>query len=54
VRPGMTCLWQVNGHAPEFEDWIKTDMAYIDNWSLGLDLKILVKTIPTMLSGRGA
>src|SRR5438876_7982301 len=54
VRPGMTCLWQVNGHAPEFEDWVKTDMAYIDNWSLGLDLKILLQAIPAVLSGRGA
>ena len=52
VRPGMTCLWQVNGHAPEFEDWVKTDMEYIDNWSLGLDLKILLQTLPAALSGR--
>jgi len=52
VRPGMTCLWQVNGHAPEFEDWVKTDMEYIDNWSLGLDLKILLQTLPAVLSGR--
>src|SRR5438046_10699925 len=42
VRPGMTCLWQVNGHAPAFEDWVKTDMEYIGNWSLGLDLTILL------------
>src|SRR5204862_479264 len=53
-RPGMTCLRQVNGHAPEFEDWVKTDMAYIDNWSLGLDLKILLQALPAVLSGRGA
>ena len=52
VRPGMTCLWQVNGHAPEFEDWVKTDMEYIDNWSLGLDLKILLQKLPAVLSGR--
>ena len=44
----------MNGHAPEFEDWIKTDMAYIDNCSLGLDLKILLQAIPAVLSGRGA
>src|SRR5438094_9294711 len=51
-RPGMTCLWQVNGHAPEFEDWVKTDMEDIDNWSLGLDLKSLLQTLPAALSGR--
>jgi lipopolysaccharide/colanic/teichoic acid biosynthesis glycosyltransferase len=54
VKPGITCLWQVDGRGPNFEDWIKTDMEYIDNWSLGLDLKILAKTIPAVLSGRGA
>jgi len=54
VKPGLTCLWQVNGREPEFESWVKTDMEYIDNWSLGLDVKILLKTIPAVLSGRGA
>jgi len=54
VKPGITCLWQVNGRGPEFERWIKTDMEYIDNWSLALDVKILLKTIPAVLSGRGA
>jgi exopolysaccharide biosynthesis polyprenyl glycosylphosphotransferase len=54
VKPGLTCLWQVNGREPEFEDWVRTDMEYIDNWSLGLDVKILLKTIPAVLSGRGA
>ncbi len=54
VKPGITCLWQVNGREPEFEDWIQTDMEYIDNWSLGLDVRILLKTIPAVLSGRGA
>jgi len=54
VKPGITCLWQVNGREPEFENWLKTDMEYIDNWSLGLDVKILLKTIPAVLSGRGA
>jgi len=48
----MTCLGQVNGHAREFEDWVKTDMEYIDNLSLGLDLKILLQTLPAVLSGR--
>src|SRR5262249_15307832 len=54
VKPGITCLWQINGREPQFDDWIKTDMEYIDNWSLGLDVKILLKTIPAVLSGRGA
>ena len=54
VKPGLTCLWQVNGREPEFESWVKKDMEYIDNWSLGLDVKILLKTIPAVLSGRGA
>ncbi len=54
VKPGITCLWQVYGRVPNFDDWIKTDMEYIDNWSLALDLKILAKTIPAVLSGRGA
>jgi len=54
VKPGLTCLWQVNGREPQFESWVETDMEYIDNWSLGLDVKILLKTIPAVLSGRGA
>ncbi len=54
VKPGITCLWQIHGREPEFDDWIKTDMEYIDNWSLGLDVKILLRTIPAVLSGRGA
>jgi len=54
VRPGITCLWQVNGRGPRFEEWIKQDMEYIDNWSLGLDLRIILKTIPAVLSGKGA
>jgi exopolysaccharide biosynthesis polyprenyl glycosylphosphotransferase len=54
VKPGITCLWQVGGREPDFEAWIKTDMEYIDNWSLSLDLKILARTIPAVLTGRGA
>jgi exopolysaccharide biosynthesis polyprenyl glycosylphosphotransferase len=54
VRPGITCLWQVNGREPHFEDWIRADMEYIDNWSLGLDLRIILKTIPAVLTGKGA
>jgi exopolysaccharide biosynthesis polyprenyl glycosylphosphotransferase len=54
VKPGITCLWQINGREPKFDEWIQSDMDYIDNWSLGLDLKILVKTIPAVLSRQGA
>jgi exopolysaccharide biosynthesis polyprenyl glycosylphosphotransferase len=55
VRPGITCLWQVNGRSSiAFEQWMKLDMQYIDHWSLGLDLKILAKTIPAVLKGAGA
>jgi lipopolysaccharide/colanic/teichoic acid biosynthesis glycosyltransferase len=54
VKPGITCLWQVEGREPSFEAWIRTDMEYIDNWSLGLDFRILAKTIPAVLTGRGA
>lgn len=49
VRPGITCQWQVNGrHAISFEKWMELDMEYIDQWSLWLDLKILLRTIPTV------
>ncbi|MBI3782399.1 MAG: exopolysaccharide biosynthesis polyprenyl glycosylphosphotransferase, partial [Deltaproteobacteria bacterium] len=54
VKPGITCLWQVNSRRPLFDEWIRSDMEYIDNWSVGLDLKILFKTIPAVLSGEGA
>ncbi len=54
VKPGITCLWQVESRAPRFDEWIALDMQYIDNWSLGLDLKILARTIPAVLSGQGA
>jgi exopolysaccharide biosynthesis polyprenyl glycosylphosphotransferase len=54
VKPGITCLWQVNSRQPKFDDWVRSDMEYIDNWSLRLDLKILCKTIPAVLSGQGA
>jgi exopolysaccharide biosynthesis polyprenyl glycosylphosphotransferase len=55
MKPGITCLWQVKGRsAVGFEEWMKMDMEYIDNWSLGLDLKILARTIPAVLFTRGA
>jgi exopolysaccharide biosynthesis polyprenyl glycosylphosphotransferase len=56
VKPGLTCLWQVSGRSTitDFDEWVKLDLAYIDNWSLWLDLKILLRTIPVVLTGRGA
>ena len=55
MRPGLTCLWAVSGRdRVDFETWMKLDMEYIDNWSLGLDWKIILRTIPSVLSGRGA
>ncbi len=55
VRPGITCLWQISGRSDLcFEKWMELDMHYIDNWSLWLDLKILLGTIPAVLKGSGA
>jgi exopolysaccharide biosynthesis polyprenyl glycosylphosphotransferase len=55
VKPGLTCLWQVNGRSDvTFEHWVRMDLEYIDTWSLGLDFKILLKTIPAVLRGSGA
>jgi exopolysaccharide biosynthesis polyprenyl glycosylphosphotransferase len=55
MRPGLTCLWAVAGRDNvDFETWMKMDMQYIDNWSLALDWKILLRTIPRVLTGRGA
>jgi exopolysaccharide biosynthesis polyprenyl glycosylphosphotransferase len=55
MRPGITCLWQVCGrNKVGFEDWMKQDLEYIDNWSPWMDLKILLKTIPVVVLGIGA
>lgn len=56
VKPGLTCLWQVSGRneVRDFRDWVRLDLEYIDNWSLWLDVKILVRTIPAVLGGNGA
>jgi lipopolysaccharide/colanic/teichoic acid biosynthesis glycosyltransferase len=55
VKPGITCLWQVNGRSNiGFSQWVEQDLEYIDHWSFGLDLKILMKTIPAVLRGTGA
>ncbi|MCD6250645.1 MAG: sugar transferase [candidate division Zixibacteria bacterium] len=54
VRPGLTCLWQVNGRNNiDFEEWMRLDLQYIDNWSFWLDAKILAKTVPTVVRGSG-
>jgi exopolysaccharide biosynthesis polyprenyl glycosylphosphotransferase len=55
MRPGLTCLWAVNGRDEvDFETWMRLDMQYIDNWSLGLDWRTLLRTIPQVVLGRGA
>jgi lipopolysaccharide/colanic/teichoic acid biosynthesis glycosyltransferase len=56
VKPGLTCLWQISGRngITSFEEWVALDLKYIDNWSLWLDLKIILKTIPAVLRGSGA
>jgi exopolysaccharide biosynthesis polyprenyl glycosylphosphotransferase len=55
MKPGLTCVWQVNGrNNTDFQTWMKQDLEYIDNWSFGRDVKILLKTVPAVLTGRGA
>jgi exopolysaccharide biosynthesis polyprenyl glycosylphosphotransferase len=55
IKPGITCLWQVNGRSDiGFNEWVRMDLDYIDKWSLGLDLLILMKTIPAVFRGPGA
>jgi exopolysaccharide biosynthesis polyprenyl glycosylphosphotransferase len=55
MRPGLSCIWQVSGrNRISFEDWMKMDLYYVDNWSLWLDVKILLRTIPAVLTGEGA
>jgi len=55
MKPGITCLWQVSGrNAIDFDDWMRLDLAYIDTWSLRLDVQILLRTVPVVLTARGA
>ena len=56
VKPGITCLWQISGrnNVSDFRDWVRLDLEYIDNWSFWLDLKILWRTVPVVLTGVGA
>ncbi len=56
VKPGLTCLWQISGRneVKSFDDWVRLDLEYIDNWTIWLDIKILCQTIPVVLLRRGA
>ena len=56
MRPGITCTWQVSGRneIPDFDDWVRMDLEYIDHWSLSRDLALLLKTIPAVICGTGA
>jgi len=56
MKPGLTCLWQISGRSdnPDFNQWMQLDLEYIDSWTPTLDFKILLKTIPVVLSGKGA
>jgi lipopolysaccharide/colanic/teichoic acid biosynthesis glycosyltransferase len=54
MKPGITGLWQVEArHEPEFDRWVERDLAYIDRWSLMLDLKILARTVPAVVTRTG-
>jgi len=56
MKPGLTCLWQIRGrnNVTSFDDWVRMDLEYIDHWSLGLDFRILLSTIPVVVMGAGA
>ena len=55
VRPGLTCVWQVSGRNQiSFDEWMYLDMQYIDHWSLAHDFELILKTVPVVLTGRGA
>ncbi|MFC1612118.1 sugar transferase [Myxococcota bacterium] len=55
MRPGLTCYWQVSGRNEiGFDDWIRLDLQYVDTWSLTVDINLILKTFPVVLSGRGA
>jgi lipopolysaccharide/colanic/teichoic acid biosynthesis glycosyltransferase len=55
VKPGLTCLWQISGRSLiGFEEWMRLDLEYIDNRSFSMDLRILLRTLPAVISGRGA
>jgi lipopolysaccharide/colanic/teichoic acid biosynthesis glycosyltransferase len=55
AKPGITCIWQVSGRSElDFESWVRLDLEYMETWSLWLDLRLLARTIPAVVSRRGA
>ncbi len=55
VKPGITCIWQVSGRSDlDFDTWVTMDIHYIEHWTPWLDLELLIRTIPAVLSGKGA
>jgi lipopolysaccharide/colanic/teichoic acid biosynthesis glycosyltransferase len=55
MKPGLTCIWQISPGRNDirFEEWMKMDLYYIDNWSLWLDVKLIVSTVRSVLTGAG-
>jgi lipopolysaccharide/colanic/teichoic acid biosynthesis glycosyltransferase len=55
VKPGLTCSWQVSGRSDvTFDQWVDMDLEYIETWSLRQDLVLMLRTVPAVISGRGA
>ena len=55
VKPGLTCIWQVSGRSDlDFDTWVAMDIEYIESWNLRLDLRLLLDTVPAVVTGRGA
>lgn len=55
VRPGLTCFWQVSGRNEiAFDEWMKLDLKYVDQWSVGTDVRLILRTIPVVVTGSGA
>jgi len=55
VKPGITGMWQVSGRSDvSFEEWVKLDVYYIENWTFWLDIKIILRTVRIVITGRGA
>ena len=55
VKPGITCVWQISGRSNvDFNEWMRLDHSYVENWSPGYDIKLILSTIPAVLLGKGA
>ncbi|MEX0815802.1 MAG: sugar transferase, partial [Gaiellales bacterium] len=55
VKPGITCIWQVSGRSDlDFETWVEMDLEYISTWNLRRDFRLLLRTLPAVINGRGA